>query len=36
MYSLGFSTPLSEYLKQEGDETEKEIIRAMMKTGSGA
>jgi hypothetical protein len=36
MHSLGFSTPLSEYLVQEGDETEKELIRNMMKTGSGA
>jgi HEAT repeat protein len=36
MYSLGFSTPLSEYLEREADETEKELIRAMMKTGSGA
>ena len=36
MHSLGFSTPLSEYLEQEGDETEKELIRSMMKTGSGA
>jgi len=35
MHSLGFSTPLSEYLEQEGDETEKELIRGMMKTGSG-
>jgi len=36
MYSLGFSTPLNEYLQQEGDETEKELIRSMMKTGSGS
>ncbi len=36
MYSLGFSTPLSEFLEQEGDETEKELIRSMMKTGSGS
>jgi HEAT repeat protein len=36
MYSLGFSTPLSEHLEQAGDETEKELIRSMMKTGPGA
>ena len=36
MHSLGFLTPLSEYLEQEGDKTEKEFIRSMMKTGSGA
>ncbi len=36
MHSLGFSTPLNEYLEQEGDEAEKELIRSMMKTGSGA
>lgn len=36
MHTLGFSTPLSEHLKQEGDEKEKELIRSMMKTGSGA
>ncbi|MCK9420118.1 MAG: HEAT repeat domain-containing protein [Nitrospirae bacterium] len=36
MHSLGFSTPLSEYLEQEGDEAEKELIRSMMKTGSAA
>jgi HEAT repeat protein len=36
MYSLGFSTPLSEHLEHAGDETEKELIRGMMKTGPGA
>jgi HEAT repeat protein len=36
MHSLGFSTPLSVYLEQEGDEKGKELIRSMMKTGSGA
>jgi HEAT repeat protein len=36
MCSLGFSTPLSEYLEQEGDETDKELIRGMMRAGSGA
>jgi hypothetical protein len=36
MHSLGFSTPLIEYLEHEGDETEKELIRSMMKTGSGS
>jgi len=35
MHSLGFSTPLSEQLEQEGDETEKELIRGMMKTVPG-
>ena len=33
MHSLGFSTPLSEFLAQDGDETQKELIRSMMKTG---
>jgi HEAT repeat protein len=36
MHSLGFSTPLSEFLAQEGHETEKDLIRSMMKTGSVA
>jgi HEAT repeat protein len=36
MHSLGFSTPLREYLAREGDETEKELVRGMMKSGSGA
>jgi len=36
MHSLGFSTPLSESLEHEGDETGKELIRSMMKTGTGA
>ncbi len=36
MHSLGFSTPLSEYLEQEGDETIKELIRGMMETVSGS
>lgn len=36
MHSLGFSTPLSQYLEQEADETEKEVIRSMMRTGPGA
>jgi hypothetical protein len=35
MHSLGFSTPLNQYLEQEGDETEKELVRSMMITGSG-
>jgi len=34
MHSLGFSTPLSEFLAQDGDETEKDLIRSMIKTGS--
>ncbi len=33
MHSLGFSTWLHEYLAREGAETEKELIRTMMKTG---
>jgi HEAT repeat protein len=36
MHSLGFSTPLREYLEQDSDDTGKEIIRSMMKTGTGA
>jgi hypothetical protein len=36
MHSLGFSTPLDEFLAQAGDETEKELIRKMMKTESVA
>jgi HEAT repeat protein len=36
MHSLGFSTPLDEFLAQAGDETEKELIRGLMKTGSVA
>ncbi len=36
MHSLGFSTWLNEYLAREGADTEKEFIRTMMKTGSGA
>jgi HEAT repeat protein len=36
MCSLGFSTPLSEFLAQDGDETEKELIRSVMKTESVA
>jgi HEAT repeat protein len=35
MHALGFSTPLSQYLEQEGDKTEKDIIHSLMKTGSG-
>ncbi len=35
MHSLGFSTPLNEFLGQEGDETEKELVRSTMITGSG-
>jgi HEAT repeat protein len=35
MHALGFSTPLSEYLQQEGNDEEKEIIRGMMQTGPG-
>jgi HEAT repeat protein len=33
MHSLGFSTWLHEYLAREGAETEKELVRTMMKTG---
>lgn len=37
MHSLGFSTPLREYLERDGNETEKELLRTiLMKTGSGA
>jgi HEAT repeat protein len=36
MHSLGFSTPLSEFLAKDGDETDKDLIRSMMKTGSPA
>ena len=36
MHSHGFSTPLSQYLEHEGDETAKEVIRDMMRTGTGA
>jgi HEAT repeat protein len=36
MHSLGFSTSLNEYLVLEDAETERELIRAMMKTGPGA
>ncbi|HEY6011399.1 MAG TPA: HEAT repeat domain-containing protein [Nitrospirota bacterium] len=36
MHSLGFSTPLTEYLEREGDESGKELIRTMMKPGYSA
>jgi hypothetical protein len=36
MHSLGFSTPLSEHLEKESDEMGKKLVRALMKTGSGA
>jgi HEAT repeat protein len=36
MYSLGFTTPLSEYLSQEGNDIEKELIRSMMQMEPGA
>jgi len=36
MHSLGFSTPLTEYLQQEGNEKEKELIRGMMTAGPAA
>jgi hypothetical protein len=36
MQSLGFTTPLNEYLVQGDDETGKELVRRVMKAGSGA
>lgn len=36
MHSLGFSTPLRQYLEQDGGEAEKMIIRSMMMVESGA
>jgi hypothetical protein len=36
MHSLGFSIPLSEFLAGDGGETEKDLIRSLMKTGSPA
>ncbi|HEY6010929.1 MAG TPA: hypothetical protein VIX18_05605, partial [Nitrospirota bacterium] len=37
MHSLGFSTPLTEHLAREGDESGKELIRTiMMKPGYSA
>ena len=36
MLSRGFSTPLSKYLEQEGDEAGKRLIRSMVRTGPGA
>jgi HEAT repeat protein len=36
MNSLGFSTPHKAYLEDGGDESVKELIRTMMKKGTGA